>query len=268
MNNNYPLHFAHANGFPASSYSAMFSYFSRQIEVFALEKFAHNPRFPVSENWHIQVQELIEHIESSEHKKVFAVGHSFGAVISYMAACTRPDLFRGLIMLDPPFVTGVTRVMVKLLKHIKLLDAVTPANQASTRCTTWPADTNLVEYFKQKGLFKNMHPQCIQDYVDAAIDKKEQGYKLNFDHQVEANLFRTVPLNIHQYYGKLSVPSLLVTGENTTVCLPHRIKPFLKGNNSHHKIIAKGGHMFPLEQPELVADTISKQIMVWQSAGI
>ena len=71
------LHFAHANGFPAPSYQKLFAALPENVEVLALAKFGHTPRFPISNNWINQVAELIYYIEHSGTTLVYAVGHSF-----------------------------------------------------------------------------------------------------------------------------------------------------------------------------------------------
>ncbi len=263
MQNKPVIHFAHANGFPAASYQKVFSYLEPQFNIIALDKFAHNPQYPVKMGWQHQVDEMLEFIQSQTKQPVYAVGHSFGAVISYMAVCQYPEYFRGLILLDPPLITGVTGIVAKALRPTPLFDRFTPAKQAVNRCTQWPKGTDLVDYFANKALFRNMHIECVQDYVAAATEADETGHKLTFDHRVEANIFRTIPLDIHRYYGRLKRPALLLTGEFTQVCLPRLIRPFVDGNGLTHEIVPKGGHMFPLEQPQHVASCIDVQINQW-----
>lgn len=259
------INFAHANGFPSPSYNLMFSYLPANINVIAKQKFGHNQQFPVSKDWEKQAEELIDFIRNNANEPVYGVGHSFGGVISYMAACKEPALFKGLIMLEPPLVTGITRTLIKIVRHTPLIHKFIPARQARTRCTTWPVDTDLVTYFSKKSLFKDMHLQCIEDYVSSAIKLEGEQYKLNFSHHVEADIFSNVPMNIHRYYGKLSVPGLLVTAQNSHVCRPALIAPFVKQNNIEHQIAPDCGHMFPLEKPQLAANLISEQIEKWEN---
>ncbi len=42
------VHFAHANGFPANSYAKLFAHLSDNIQLIALDKFAHNPESPLN----------------------------------------------------------------------------------------------------------------------------------------------------------------------------------------------------------------------------
>ena len=261
------LHFAHANGFPAPSYQQLFNHLPDNFELYALTKFAHSKRFPVNANLGNQVAELIDYLTHKVANPVYVVGHSFGAVVSFMAACERPDLIKGVIMLDPPIASGLARLVFKLLKHTPLIDKFSPAGKAKVRCQSWPLGTDLVAYFKSRALFKNFQLECIQDYVTAAIDEQKDKLQLNFEAQVEASIYRNVPDNINQYYQRLSVPSLLVTGSHSDVCIPAFLRTFVKKSNVEHLIFEEGGHMFPLEKPQLVAEIITDRICLWEKAN-
>ncbi|AGH46142.1 alpha/beta fold hydrolase [Paraglaciecola psychrophila] len=258
------LHFAHANGFPAASYHQLFKHFPDDFELHALTKFAHSERYPVNANLSNQVAELIDHLAYKVAEPIYLVGHSMGAVISFIAACERPDIIKGVIMLDPPIASGLSRIVFKLLKYSPLIDKFSPAGKAKVRCQSWPLGTDLVAYFKAKALFKNFQLECIQDYVSAAIDELDGKLQLNFDAQIEASIYRNVPHNINQYYNRLSVPGLLVTGNRSDVCIPSLLGTFVKKVNIEHQIIEDAGHMFPLERPQLVAKIITDRIRLWE----
>jgi len=260
------LHFAHANGFPANSYTKLFANLSDSIELIALDKFAHNPEFPLNNNWENQVNELIQYVQIKQaaigsNLPVVLVGHSFGAVISYLACCKKPAMFCGLIMLDPPLITGLAGWVFKLAKKSKLIDKITPAGKTKMRNTRWHHKTDLVQYFKHRTLFKNIDVDCIADYVNA-VTREHQGERLlHFNVQTEADIFRTIPDNLHKQYGKLQTPSYLLTGKYTDVCIPKLRNHFIKGNAMiTHEALDFGGHMFPLERPFHVASRINTLI--------
>lgn len=260
-------HFGHANGFPAESYNTVFDALPNQWQRLSVSKFGHAPQYPVSANWRNQVDELIAHVRQHrpDSQGVYAIGHSFGAVISYMAACEAPSLFKGLIMFDPPLVTGVSSLFFRLAKRTPYIDKLTPAGLAASRRTSWPKSTDLVAYFKNKGLFKQMDSRCVKDYVHAVTRLRDDHWHLTFNADVEAELFRNVPHNLHKYYGKLKCPAVLVTAKDTTVCTEKRRNPFIKGNNLRHEVLP-GGHMFVLERPEIVAEYITATISEWEAA--
>lgn len=258
------LHFAHANGFPFGSYRALFDALPEQFNVIGVDKFGHDPAYPVQKGWDKLVEEMVDYIGKHADGPVYAVGHSFGSVLSYMAVCRHPEYFRGLIMFDPPMVSGITRIVAGLIRGTPLYDKVTPAGKSAVRNTRWPKDTDLVAYFKGKALFRGMHQQCIEDYVESATELRGDSHHLTFDYRVETEIFRTVPLDVHRHYGMLKKPALLMTGENTEVSRPAFMKPFVKNNPIEHRIFPGGGHLFPLQQPEEVARVLAEQLLEWE----
>jgi pimeloyl-ACP methyl ester carboxylesterase len=99
------INFVHANGFPAGSYRTFLSLFSNDYSTIALEQYGHDDNYPIHNNWQFLVNELVDFVKKQD-QKVICVGHSFGGVISFMAACQHPELFRGVVMLDPPVFSG------------------------------------------------------------------------------------------------------------------------------------------------------------------
>ncbi|MEM0910002.1 MAG: alpha/beta hydrolase [Pseudomonadota bacterium] len=251
------LHFAHANGFPAGSYKKFLRHFEPQFNVAALEKYAHDERYPLKDNWDNQVHEMIDYIQYQFDKPVVAIGHSFGGVISYMAACTQPNLFKALILLDPPLILGVARHFFKFAKSNALIDMITPAKKTKFRNREWPEEQNLVDYFASRKLFENIDKDCIHDYVESVTEVKNGKRVLTFAPDIEAAIFRTIPDNLNRFSGKLVTPTVLMTAKNTNVCVPSLYGPFLRHNPIiRHRVFARGGHMFPLEYPDALAEQI------------
>ena len=66
--------FSHANSFPASTYGVLFkSLRARGFTVKAIEKFGHDPKYPVTNNWPHLVQQLTD-FTRAEVDKVWAAG--------------------------------------------------------------------------------------------------------------------------------------------------------------------------------------------------
>lgn len=258
------LNFVHANGFPAGSYQALFDSFPDNINVIALDKYGHDPDYPIKNNWQPLVEQLIHFVEQKHNfaEPVVAVGHSFGGVLSFIAACQRPDLFKGLIMIDPPVFTGSVAMIARLIKKTPLIDKFSPAGRAKKRRSHWPIGSNVAELFSRRTLFKNFDPRCLNDYVKHGIVKRNDQLELAFSAKVEANIFRDLPTNLTSYKNKLTIPAKLIYAEQTDVCPIHYFKKFAKLNKNMHLSSVPGGHMFPLERPEetaqLIMDTIKE----------
>ena len=71
------IFFAHANGFPSATYGKLFAALAPDYHVTHLPQHAHDPRFPVNDNWQNLVDELIHHLEQ-QPEPVWGVGHSLG----------------------------------------------------------------------------------------------------------------------------------------------------------------------------------------------
>ncbi|WP_418358847.1 alpha/beta fold hydrolase [Shewanella basaltis] len=256
------INLVHANGFPAGSYKTLLTEFENDYRTVAHNQFGHNALYPIHSNWQHLVTELVEFIKN-QNEPVICIGHSFGGVISFIAACQHPELFRGLVMLDPPVVTGAFSHLLRFIKRTPFIDTLSPAGKAKTRQNQWPENTNLVEYFSQKSLFKNFDRRCLQDYVHSGAIRRNQRLELTFSPAVEADIFRHLPTNLNKYKNKLTVPAKLIYGENTTIFPIKHFNRFAKLNNIELIALPKGGHMFPLEQPENTAAIVKEIIKDW-----
>lgn len=256
------MNFVHANGFPAGSYQTFFNYFSEDYNVVAKEKYGHNPNFPIHNSWQYLVDELIVYLKEQD-QPVICIGHSFGGVISFIAACQQPSLFKGLIMLDPPAITGVMSWLIKLVKNTSYIDKLTPAGQSKKRRGHWPADTDLNKLFKQRHLFKSFDERCLNDYTQSAMAINNNRLELTFDAQVETEIFRNMPTHLSSFKNKLTTPAALIYGESSDLSPKLFFKRFVKNNKKITLHSIAGGHMFPLEHPMETAALINKIISQW-----
>ena len=131
------IHFSHANGFPAPCYSKLFGFLENGFRIGYLDRIGHDARFPVSDRWDHLVDELIAGIETRWNEPVIGVGHSLGGYLSALAAVRRPELFRAIILLDAPILGQFTGSAVQFIKHIGLIDRVTPAGSVKDMGLDW-----------------------------------------------------------------------------------------------------------------------------------
>ena len=60
-----PIIFSHANGFPAGTYRLLFeAWQAAGRRVAAVERFGHDPRYPVSSNWPRLRDQLVDFIQA------------------------------------------------------------------------------------------------------------------------------------------------------------------------------------------------------------
>lgn len=251
------VNFAHANGIPAPSYQPLFDRLQPH-QVMALPMYGHNPVFPFTHNWRHLADEQIEFIQRNASEPVVGVGHSMGAVVTFIAASKRPDLYRGVLMLDPPLMWGRMAWIFRIMKLLKKSDDFTPAGKSKNRKQEWPDRTNAVAYFASKRLFQ-FHPECFESFCNAAIEKSEgDKVKLRFRVDVEVGIFRNTSDNLKSCQ-RPPLPIKLVYADRSDASRADMVVPFSQHFNIPLEQIP-GEHMFPLQQPDVTAELIHQFI--------
>ncbi len=198
--------FSHANSFPAGTYGVLFkSLKARGFAVRAIEKFGHDPKYPVSNNWPHLVQQLIDLTRAEVAKTeqpVSLVGHSLGGFISLMAAAQAPELVRAVVLIDSPILGGWRATTLGVIKGAQLVGSFSPGATSSRRRNNWANQAEALEHFRRKKVFARWHPQVLQDYVAHGTHDEGRGVDkrrvLSFDRAIETTLYNTLPDNLDQ----------------------------------------------------------------------
>jgi pimeloyl-ACP methyl ester carboxylesterase len=179
------LHFCHGNGFPSPSYRQLLIPLQERFECFYIDRVGHASEYPVTENWHYLVQEVINSIKNQTSNPVIAVGHSLGGILSLLAALEQPSLFKAIILLDAPLLGRFKSNIIRFSKILGMIDRVTPAFRTRERRRFWEHREEVLSYLKSKELFKNFTEICLNDYVDYGMTKNDEGYFLRFNPSIE-----------------------------------------------------------------------------------
>lgn len=255
------LHFAPANGFPTGTYSKLLRILGDDYDVISIEKFGHNPQYPVDENWKNLVEELLNSIESKMSEPVIGVGHSMGSVLTFLAAYQRPDLFKKVILLDPPFLYGIIAWLVFISKKIHTINRLKEVQLANNRRTNWASREEAEAYFGSKALFRKFDPECFKDYVQYGITQTENGVALSYDVKVESKIYKTNPHNIGHLKSRLNVPGKVILGKDTYGITKSTMPRFTRKHSLIFQQLDYGGHLFPMEYPDSTASLIKEAIV-------
>lgn len=255
------IHFAHGNGFPSLCYKQFLNCLEQNYDCCSIDKVGHNPLYPVEENWQKLVEEILSSIKSQTNQPVIAVGHSLGGVLSLLAAIEEPSLFKAVIMLDSPLIGPFKSHMVRLAKALGVIDRITPAARTKGRREHWENKEQLINYLRTRELFKTFTDDCLNDYITYGLDHRKDGYYLRFDRHIEYQIYRTIPHNIPQLSGKLSVPTALIYGDQSTV-VSRADRRYMREHFGIKTFKIKGTHLFPMERPSTVAEQVFKAINV------
>jgi len=253
------IHFAHANGFPAKTYSKLFSYLENDFQIGYLERHAHNPKFPVTDGWERLRDELLEEIEKRYSQKIIGVGHSLGGILHFLAAVQKPELYRAIVLLDAPIISRLSSGGVRILKTLNLLDRFSPSQTTRFRRNLWQSKDEVFNHFKQKEKFAAFDEAVLRDYAAQGTIKTNRGFELFFKPAIEAKIYRTLPHNLPNFRGKLKVPAAYIGGTDSNEAKLARLS-FMKKYFSFELHFLVGSHLFPLEKPHETAEIIKTAI--------
>lgn len=262
--------FSHANSFPASTYQALFDgWRAAGYEVRAIEKFGHDPRYPVSTDWPHLVSQLKDFIEQEVGHPATLVGHSLGGYLSMMVASRYPALAQGLIVLDSPVLYGWRAWSVGLVKSLGRMDRIVPSAIAAQRCHEWPSLAAVHEHFQAKPKFAAFHPGILNAYVQHGTEHHPQvNRRLSFNRDVESQIYKSMPHRLMREFQRHppNCPMAFIGGT--------RSKEVRKvGMGGIRRLMGRqmswidGSHLYPFEQPQATMTEVLRWLHAFETAA-
>jgi pimeloyl-ACP methyl ester carboxylesterase len=247
--------FSHGNGFPAGVYQPLFDVWrTHGYTVHAIEKFGHDPAWPVTSNWPHLRDQLIAFIDAEVGGPAWLVGHSLGGLLSVLAACKRPDLARGIVLLDAPIIAGWRAHSLQVAKATGLMPRITPGRVSRTRRQSWPSLAAVREHFAKKTAFARWDPRVLEAYVKSGFVRRGGQTVLAFDRDVETQIYNTLPHHMPRVLRRhpLRCPLAFIGGQQSA-------ESRQAGVEATHRLAGErfvwttGTHLFPMEHPDATA---------------
>lgn len=261
-----PLHIALANGFVAETYLPLLRPFMNDYRAICLPPRAFwnegaPPAIQPMDDWRILADDLIAGLEQFNLKDVLAIGHSFGGMATLLAALKRPDLFQGIILLDPTILTPEIYQAIRQQRAAGEQDKHFLAQMASRRRNSFTSRQDAFERFRSKDLFAQWSDEVIQLYADYGTVENEDGTRrLAWSPEWEAYYYSigyTEAWEMLPSLNALDLPMLFIGGGASDTYLPasaekvRQIVPKIS-----HATIAGHGHLFPQSAPQETAAVI------------
>ena len=253
--------FSHANSFPASTYKVLFkSLRSRGYTVKAVEKFGHDPRYPVSNNWPRVVQQLVDYVQPLVEKTgepAWLVGHSLGGFLSLMAAARQPQLARGVLLIDSPILGGWRSTALGVMKTTQLVGSISPGAVSRKRRDNWPSVEDAFAHFRHKKAFAKWDEQVLWDYVTHGTLEQDGKRVLAFERDIETAFYNTLPDNLDRLLSRhpVKVPVAFIGGRDS-VEMKQVGMAMTEQVTKGRTMMLDGSHLFPMEKPLATAAAI------------
>jgi pimeloyl-ACP methyl ester carboxylesterase len=238
---------------------------ARGFNVKAVDRFGHDPHYPVTDNWPHLVQQLHDFAAREVERAgepAYLVGHSLGGFLSLMCAARHPRLARGVLLLDSPLLGGWKARALGAVKLTPLVGSVTPGAVSRRRTHRWPSQEAALAHFAAKKLFARWDERVLRDYV-AHGTRDEGGERvLHFDRHVETAIYNTLPHNLDAllrrhpprcpvaFVGGLQSQELRQVG----LALTRRL-------TQGRMAMLDGTHLFPMEKPLATAAAIEAALL-------
>jgi pimeloyl-ACP methyl ester carboxylesterase len=253
------LHFTHGNSYPAGAYARMLSDLGRDFEVRVSPMLGHDPRFPVDDNWHALVDDVIIQLERYDTSAIL-VGHSLGGAVNMLAAWRRPELARCVVMLDSPVVAGWRAVVWRAAKALGLGRRLSPAGIAERRRYTWPSRDAAFEHFHAKPMFRAWAPGALDDYLEHGLAPHPEGVQLRFAREVEASIYATLPHDMGRVLRRpFPLPIGFIAGTDSAE-LRQAGSAATRRLVGHNLVMIEGSHLYPMESPQMTAQLTREMI--------
>lgn len=256
--------FSHANSFPAGTYRLLFeAWRTAGYTVHAVEKYGHDPKYPVTDHWPRLRDQLIHFAETHAKEPAFFVGHSLGGFLSLLTAAKRPALARAVLMLDSPVIGGLLTPTIQFAKLTGWAERFSPAHISKGRRQHWPSIEAAHAHFAGKSAFARWDPEVLRDYIRCGIEPAHpphpEGYTLAFRREVETDIYRTIAHDIPSFLRRhpLQCPLAFVGGTQSTevkqvgMAATERLA---EGRVSW----VEGSHLFPFERPQETATEVQR----------
>jgi pimeloyl-ACP methyl ester carboxylesterase len=257
-------HLLHANGFCAGTYAPFVRYLQKDLHVIASDARGHGasdlPGIKRLRHWNIFADDLKNLIEKTMTPPIIGLGHSLGAVTTYIAAATYPRLFSCIILIDPPIFPRWMLWLIAVMKSLGLAGRIPLAKKARRRRKTFQSKKEALDRFASgRGIFKSWSQEFVEAYLDCGLlERDAETAVLRCDPELEAQIFESIPLDVWKYAEKISCPVLAIRGEQSDTFrldaaerLKRRIADY------EFASIAGAGHFVPMGKPQECARVIT-----------
>ncbi|MCY3976751.1 MAG: alpha/beta hydrolase [Chloroflexi bacterium] len=258
------LHLAPANGFPPQTYLPMLRCLRGYRCVCLPPRALWGDQKPPSEyrDWRSEADDLLAGLNRHDLRKVIAVGHSLGGVVSMLALLKAPERFKALVMLDPPILLPDLLEMIRSAWEENLVEHIPMVQMARRRRQIFESEAAAFARFRGKRVFADWSDESLWFYVEHGMRRRAEGdgFELIWSIDWEAHYFATVYQDIWADLPKLNglAPSLFIRGEDSDTFsreayhLAQALAP-----EADFQLMPGRGHLFPLAAPAQTARLVT-----------
>lgn len=258
--------FLHATGFNAITYQSLLEPLGGQAHAAAIDMRGHGrTKLPANPNrmksWNRFRDDVIQVLEQTSPGGAVLGGHSMGATVALLVAGKRPDLVRGLVLVEPVLLKSVQYRWL----NIPLINMTIPKHALSKgalrRRRDFASPADAAEQLRGRGAFKTWRQPFLDDYVvDGVLRQDDGSYQLACTPEYESATFaahRYRPWTALRKLRRKRVPIIILQADKESTSQPdmdnkvHAIRPDAAINR-----VPGTTHFIPMERPYVVRDAL------------
>eukprot|EP01134_Creolimax_fragrantissima_P003202 CFRG3202T1 len=250
---------------------------NQNLDIEYVSWYGNEGRSPVEiSSWADLSDELIQRVEKIVYKDpdnprpIIGIGHSFGGCCHRISAIKRPDLYRGVILVDSPMLHPIKRALLIPLRVAGRVDlAIGPMAATLRRKTVFKDMREVRERLYGRGIYKNWHPECFEEFLKTGFVQEEDGtIRLYGPIETEVSIYHYSPSDVifkgTGLFSKSDTPMAFLYDHNSGSSLLDRFDVAALKKLNKCTVLPmpdKGGHMWPLDSPEQAAEVIHNTML-------
>ncbi|MEQ1781314.1 MAG: alpha/beta hydrolase [Hyphomonadaceae bacterium] len=256
----------HATGFNAITYQSILEPLGTRMHAAAIDLRGHGrSRLPANprrmKSWNKFREDVIHILEKTAPEGAVLGGHSMGATVALMVAGKRPDLVKGLVLVDPVLLPRALLRIYNIPLVNMLIGKNAMAKAALRRRRDFGSPGEAAEQLRGRGAFKTWRSPFLDDYVVDGVLRQDDGrYSLSCTPEWEAAVFaahRYRPWAAVRRLRKKRIPIVVLQAEKESTSSAdtdqriHNIRP-----DAAVTRVPGTTHFIPMERPYVVRDAL------------
>jgi pimeloyl-ACP methyl ester carboxylesterase len=262
------LHFIHGNGFCGRAYEPMLAVLAQDFDLWLSDAQGHGDSDPGGRfvGWNrsaeLATEALKAHLAPYEHVPRYALGHSFGGVLTCLAAAHHPGLFERAVLLDPVILQPHVLMAAQMTMWTGLASHSELARKARGRRRHWPDRDTARDLLRGRGTYKNWSEEALQAFIDHALrPSADGGVELKCAPEREAEVFSTVAQNLWSALNRIDIPIQVIHAEHTFPFIEASVQQWKSINPNVSDAMTPGGHCFMQENPNRSGQMVKRYLM-------
>lgn len=257
------LHFLHGNGFCGRTYEPLLRLLAADFDLWLCDVQGHGDsdhggRF---HGWNRSAELAVEAFAAGRAAfgavPCFAVGHSFGGVLTSLMLAQQPQLFQRAVLLDPVLFTPAMIGVMALSDVVGLYRRNSMASKARSRRRQWPDRQTAFAGLHGRGMFKGWCDEALQAYVEHGLKEVEGAVELKCRPSREADIFGSFPKRLWSSLAKVQIPTEVLYGQSTYPFIAGAVARWMALNPHVSGHTLAGGHCFMQEDAETAARRVT-----------